>query len=192
MHGRRFSRLGRSRLVKTPLAFIGAVALPLYALDQWTKGWVIHTIPPDSSPRPVIEGFFYLCHWQNTGAAFSMGTGNNGFFVVLSIITLAGLLFFAARGAFRDVLSRMGVALLVGGILGNLTDRLRFAHVVDFLLFYLKVPFTNIPIPHADPWPAFNVADSCICTATALFLIAAILDKRKPAETPAGPEKVQH
>ena len=158
------------------------VALPLYALDQATKGWVIGAMPPYSPPRPVIEDFFYLCHWQNTGAAFSMGSGNNGFFVALSIVTLAGLLFFTARGAFRDVLSRTGVALLVAGILGNLTDRMRFQHVVDFLLFFLRVPFTNIEIPHAYPWPAFNVADSCICTATALFLIGAIFDKRKRAE----------
>jgi len=175
--------------VKTPLAFVGVVALPLYALDQATKWWVIDTIPPYSPPRPVIEDFFYLCHWQNTGAAFSMGSGYNSFFIALSIVTLAGLLFFTARGAFRDVLSRTGVALLVAGILGNLTDRIRFQHVVDFLLFFLRVPFTHILIPHADPWPAFNVADSCICTATALFLIGAIFDKRKHAEPSPAAEK---
>jgi signal peptidase II len=175
--------------VKTPLAFLGVVALPLYALDQATKWWVIDTIPSDSTRLPVIDGFFYLCDWENTGAAFSMGSGNNGFFIALSIVTLAGLLFFTARGAFRDVLSRTGVALLVAGILGNLTDRIRLRHVVDFLLFYLRVPFTNIEIPHAHPWPAFNVADSCICTATALFLIAAIFDKRRHAAAPAGEGK---
>jgi signal peptidase II len=177
--------------VKNPLAFLGLVALPLYALDQFTKWWVIDTIPPYSPPRSVIEGFFYLCHWQNTGAAFSMGSGNNGFFVALSLATLAGLLFFTARGSFRDVLSRTGVALLVAGILGNLTDRMRFQHVVDFLLFFLRVPFTNIEIPHAYPWPAFNVADSCICTATALFLIGAIFDKRRHAEPPPAADKIR-
>jgi len=175
--------------MKTPLAFLGAVALPLYALDQATKAWVVSAIPADSPPTPVIDGFFFLCHWQNTGAAFSLGSGNNGFFIALSIATLAGLLYFTARGAFRDVLSRTGVALLVAGILGNLTDRIRFHHVVDFLLFFLRVPFTNIPIPHAYPWPAFNVADSCICTATALFLIAALFDKRKHPDPSAAAGK---
>jgi signal peptidase II len=177
--------------VKTPLAFLGVVALPLYALDQATKWWVIDTIPPYSPPRPVIDDFFYLCHWQNTGAAFSMGSGYNGFFIALSLITLAGLLVFTARGAFRDVLSRTGVALLVAGILGNLTDRMRFQHVVDFLLFFLRVPFTNIEIPHAYPWPAFNIADSCICTATAFFLIGALFDKRKHAAPSLAAGKVQ-
>jgi signal peptidase II len=168
--------------MKTPLAFLGAIALPCYALDQVTKWWVIDAIPVDSPPRPVIDGFFFVCHWENTGAAFSMGSGNNGFFIALSLAALAGLVFFTARGVFRDLLSRIGVALLVGGILGNLTDRMRFHHVVDFLLFFLRVPFTDIRIPYAYPWPAFNIADSCICVATALFLIAAIFDKRKHAE----------
>ena len=168
--------------MKTPLAFLGVVALPLYALDQASKWWIVDTIPPYSPPRPVIEDFFYLCHWQNTGAAFSMGSGNNGFFIALSLAALAGLVYFTVRGAFRDVLSKIGAGALAAGILGNLTDRLRFQHVVDFLLFFLRVPFTNIEIPHAYPWPAFNVADSCICTATVLFLIAAFIDKRKRPE----------
>jgi signal peptidase II len=162
-------RGSRCRTVKR----LFAIALPLFALDQATKWWVIANIPPYSEPRVVIEDYFYLCHWQNTGAAFSVGTGRNWFFVALSIATLAGLLVFFARNAFRDVLSRTGVAMLIGGILGNLTDRLRFQHVVDFLLFDLHVRFAN-------PWPAFNVADSCIFVATFLFVIATIRDARKP------------
>jgi signal peptidase II len=155
-----------------------AIALPLYALDQVTKWWVVAHFSPYDDPHPVIENFFYLCHWQNTGAAFSIGTGNNWFFVVLSAVTLAGLVAFYLRGAFRDLLSRVAVALLVAGILGNLTDRLRFEHVVDFLLFDLHVRFAN-------PWPAFNVADSCIFVATGCFICASFLESRKPA-APAG------
>ena len=155
-----------------------AIALPLFALDQLTKWWVVEHMVPYDDPRPVIENFFYLCHWQNTGAAFSVGTGNNWFFVALSAVTLAGLLVFYIRGVFRDWLSRAGVALLVAGILGNLTDRLRFQHVVDFLLFDLHVRFAN-------PWPAFNVADSCIFVATGCFIIASLRESRKPS-VPAG------
>ncbi len=160
------------------MKLLPAIALPLFALDQLTKWWVVAHLDASDDPRPVIENFFYLCHWQNTGAAFSIGTGNNWFFVVLSAVTLAGLLVFYARGVFKDLLSRIGVALLVAGILGNLTDRLRFQHVVDFLLFDLHVRFAN-------PWPAFNVADSCIFVATACFLIASLRESRKP-RVPAG------
>ncbi len=94
--------------------------------------------------------------------------------MVLSVVTLAGLLVFYARGVFRDLLSRVGVGLLIAGILGNLTDRLRYQHVVDFLLVDLHVRFAN-------PWPAFNVADSCIFIATGCFIIASLLEGRKPA-----------
>ena len=163
-----------------------AIALPLFALDQLTKWWVIghlelsHEWPPfdPAAHLAVSPGWFHLVHWANTGAAFSIGTGNNWFFVALSAVTLAGLLVFYIRGVFRDLLSRIGVALLVAGILGNLTDRLRFHHVVDFLLFDLHVRFAN-------PWPAFNVADSCIFIATGCFIIASLRESRKPS-VPAG------
>ena len=82
----------------------------------------------------------------------------------------------ARRGLFRDRLSRLGWALLIAGILGNLTDRLWHGFVVDFLLFDLHIPF-------AHPWPAFNVADSCICVATGLFVIQSFREQKeqKPA-----------
>ena len=156
-----------------------AIALPLFALDQLTKWWVVEHMVPYDDPRPVIENFFYLCHWQNTGAAFSIGTGNNWFFVVLSAVTLVALLAFYARGVFKDFLSRLGVALLVAGILGNLTDRLRFHHVVDFLLVDLHVRFAN-------PWPAFNVADSCIFIATGCFIVASLRESRGGKMTNVG------
>jgi len=58
----------------------------------------------------------------------------------------------------------LSLALLLAGIVGNLTDRLLYGHVIDFLLFDLHVPY-------AHPWPAFNVADSCISVAVVLFII---------------------
>ncbi len=149
-----------------------AVVLPLYALDQISKWWIVKNFAPFEQ-RVVIEDFFDLCHFRNTGAAFSMGTGNNTFFILLSLAALAGLLVAYARGVFRDAWSRWGVALLLAGILGNLTDRIILGSVVDFLLFDLHVRF-------AHPWPAFNVADSLICIAVALFLVGSFFEK-KPA-----------
>ena len=72
---------------------------------------------------------------------------------------------------WRDV----SLALLLAGILGNLTDRLLYGHVIDFLLF-------NLHIRYADPWPAFNVADSCISIAVVLFIIHSF-GKQKSAGT---------
>jgi signal peptidase II len=156
-----------------------ALALPLYALDQATKWWIVKNFVPHEQ-RTVIPGIFDLCYFMNTGAAFSIGSGHNGFFIALSLAALIGLLIFYGRGAFRDWPSRIGCGLLVAGILGNLTDRLLHGHVVDFLLFDLHVRFAN-------PWPAFNVADSCICIAVGLFLLASFLEgKRERQQQPAG------
>jgi signal peptidase II len=67
----------------------------------------------------------------------------------------------------------------MAGILGNLTDRLVRGHVIDFLLFNLHIRF-------ADPWPAFNVADSCICIAVACFMVYSFRDSSRPAAKRAG------
>jgi signal peptidase II len=141
-----------------------SLALPAYALDQATKWWIYQTIELNSEPRAIVPDFFYLCHWANTGAAFGSFKDSNLFFILLSTAALIGLLVFYFRKAFVDAPSRWGVGLLVGGILGNVTDRLIHHHVIDFLLFDLHVRFAN-------PWPAFNVADACICTAAGLFIL---------------------
>lgn len=161
------------------MKFLAAVSLTIYALDQATKWWTISAYDRGHLPRTVIEGYFDLVYWQNTGAAFSIGDGNNKLFIVLSIVALIGFIWAWVRGVFKDTPSRWGVALLIGGILGNVTDRIIHGHVVDFLLVNLHVKF-------ADPWPAFNVADSAICTAVGLFIIASFLpqpeEKAKVAE----------
>ncbi len=160
------------------MKFLAAIALPLYALDQATKWWIVgrlvlsHDWPPidPAAHIAVIPEWFYLVYWANTGAAFSIGRGNNWFFVVLSLVTLIGLLIATKRGAFPDRFSLTGVGLLIAGILGNVTDRLIHQHVVDFVLVDLHVRF-------ADPWPAFNVADSCICTAVGVFIIGTLREE---------------
>jgi len=140
-----------------------AITLPLYALDQATKWAVYHTLPPETDGITVIPGFFNLVHWYNTGAAFSLFSNNNLFFIALSTVAVVVLAILARRNAFADRASRIGWALLLAGVLGNLTDRLVHGAVVDFILL-------RTYIPRFDPWPAFNVADSCICIAAALFL----------------------
>jgi len=148
-----------------PLSYpllLAAVTLPFYLLDQATK-WAVLLNLEYGADRPVIPGFFDLVHWRNTGAAFSMFSNSNAFFIAVSCIALGVLAVLAWRGKFPDRVSRTGWALLLAGILGNLTDRIVHGSVVDFLLF-------NLHVPKADPWPAFNVADSCIFIAAALFI----------------------
>jgi len=150
-----------SRNFSFPLLF-AAVTLPLYLLDQATK-WAVLWYFAYGDDLPVIPGFFNLVYWRNTGAAFSMFSNSNHFFIGLSTVAVVVLAVLAWRGKFADRLSRVGWALLLAGILGNLTDRIFQGSVVDFLLFNLHLPFAN-------PWPAFNVADSCIFLAAGLFI----------------------
>ena len=153
-----------------------ALALPIFALDQATKWWTVRHLAlsrewPPIDPEAhlaVWPGVFHLVYWANTGAAFSMGHGKNGWFIAVSLVALIGIVIATMRGVFPDRLSQIGVGLLVGGILGNLTDRILHGHVVDFLLVDLQVRF-------ADPWPAFNVADSAICCAVGTFILASFL-----------------
>src|SRR3954464_1916122 len=139
------------------------IALPCFVLDQITKWWVVRNIEFEGPHRSVIAGFFDLVYWGNTGAAFGTFKDFSTFFIALSALPFVGLLVAWNRGHMREPLNRWGVGLLMGGIMGNVTDRLIHPHVVDFLLFDLHVPY-------ARPFPAFNVADSCIFIAVCLFI----------------------
>jgi signal peptidase II len=148
------------------------LSLPLYALDQWTKQLVLRFISPDE-PRVVISNFFTLVNVTNTGAAFGSFKGNNTFFIVISIIALLVVMFLLVKRRQVDLWRDVSLALLLAGILGNLTDRLLYGHVIDFLLF-------NLHVRYADPWPAFNVADSCISIAVVLFIAHSLRKQKSP------------
>jgi len=145
------------------MKFIFFLSLPLYALDQWTKLMVLRSISPDE-PRTVMPDFFNLVNVTNTGAAFGSFRGNNTFFIAISAIALLVVLALLVRRRPPDAWRDASLALLLAGVLGNLTDRLLYGHVIDFLLF-------DLHIPYAHPWPAFNVADSCISIAVVMFVI---------------------
>ena len=145
------------------MKYIFFLSLPLYALDQWTKQLVLRFISPDE-PRIVISNFFHLVDVTNTGAAFGSFRNNNTFFIAISTVALVIVVALLVRRRSRDILRDVSLALLLAGILGNLTDRLLYRHVIDFLLFDLHIRF-------AHPWPAFNVADSCISIAVVLFVV---------------------
>ena len=149
------------------MKYLIILGLPLYLLDQFSK-WLVRQNIPYGAEVPIIPGFFSLVHASNTGAAFSLFTGNNFFFVGLAVAALAVLIFLLARdsrarGAEQRLshLSKISFGLLASGILGNLTDRVLRGAVTDFLHFYIN----------EYAWPSFNVADSCICIAAGLLIV---------------------
>lgn len=172
------------------MKYIFFLSLPLYALDRVTKYLVLHSIDPDR-PIVVVPNFFHLVNITNTGAAFGSFKNNNTFFIAISCLAaLVALVLLLSRPKFQtsDATSvrrksnfwrDVSLALLFSGVLGNLTDRLLYGHVIDFLLFDLHVAL-------AHPWPAFNMADSCICIAVVFFVIHSFRTEKKAPE-PAQP-----
>jgi signal peptidase II len=141
------------------------LSLPLLVLDQLTKALVLKFISVHDI-IVIIPGVFNLVQVHNTGAAFGMLKDNNGFFIVLASVALIVVATLAARGMFIGLPMQIGAALLAPGILGNLIDRILHGHVIDFF---------DVILPWYGHWPAFNVADSCICIAAGLFLFAGFL-----------------
>lgn len=177
------------------------LTLPLYVLDQITKFWTIRTFaPPWDDPGAniaVIDGFFHLIRVHNQGVAFGFGNGTAWapiVFLIVPLIALTLIRIFWVKGVFAHPLSRVAIALLLCGIFGNLTDRLiqgflleRFreasfwtrlseGYVVDFVAIKLPLYDRIVPSSHGW-WPAFNVADSCICIAAVLLFIGGLVEE---------------
>jgi len=163
------------------------LTLPLYILDQWTKNWIVSHLVLHQDEREVIPGVFWLHHTANTGVAFGMFNGTeyaNWAFGGISLVALGIIILMYRQGVFPGLLSRTAVALLVSGIFGNLTDRIFRRHedgvlfgsgfldgyVVDFLRF-------DFGFPPFNPWPSFNVADSCVVVAAILLAVASFIER---------------
>ena len=165
-------------LLRTPNRRIAMIAVLVIALDQFTKLMVLRFLGY-AQEKVLIPGFFKFVHWGNTGAAWSLFRGNNELLAGVAIVAL--LVLFLSRHHFdsRTLFSQVAFGLVFGGIVGNLIDRLWAGHVIDFIYFYLQQPAGR-----EIGFPAFNVADSAICTGVGLvFLITWRSDRKaKPAE----------
>jgi signal peptidase II len=170
-------------LLRTPNRRIAAIAAVVLALDQITKAIVLHFLPYDMDERMVLPGFFKLVHWQNTGAAWSSFTGKNGLLALIAIAALIILFFSRHHFNSHTVLGQFAFGLVIGGIMGNLADRVFRHYVVDFLRFYLQ-PRGGYEI---TGFPAFNVADSAICVGVTLVFLMTWRNEHtpKPAESPS-------
>jgi signal peptidase II len=132
-------------------------------LDQLTKAIVIHLLEPQV-PHAVIPGLLNWTLAYNTGAAFSFLADQEGWqrwlFGVLAVGVSAMLTRWLAQTARADWRTALPLALVIGGALGNLIDRIRIGHVTDFIQVYY----------HEWAFPSFNVADSAISVGAVLLL----------------------
>lgn len=161
---------GQPRHRATALALLG-LAIVVYTCDQLTKNWVVANLPEGRSV-PVLGEFLQWHFVRNPGAAFSMASGATWVFTLLAFIVVGAIIW-----QVRHLGSRTWAvffALLLGGVLGNLTDRLTrdpgfpVGHVIDF-----------ISTPWMFPWPLspaiYNIADIGIVSAMCLFVLITLL-----------------
>jgi signal peptidase II len=152
------------------------VSLAVVVLDQWTK-WLVEVHLPHHTTQPVIPGLFNLTHVRNSGVAFGLFASNGGGWVLtalgLGALIAVGLYFWFTPSRDRVLLAAL--ALVVGGAIGNLIDRVSSGAVTDFLDVYLG----------AHHWPSFNVADSAISIGILLMAIDSFRP-RHPAGHPAS------
>ena len=168
-------------MTASPLLRIAFASLSagIVVLDQVTKAIVVERIPLHHSIS-VVQGFFALTHVRNTGAAFgifaSVASPWRGLFLnAVALAVFLAVLVWSLRTPASEGRLQVGLALILGGAVGNLIDRFRAGSVIDFLLFHIG----------RYEWPSFNVADSSITVG--VFLLAWVLWTVAPAdEAPAS------
>lgn len=171
----------RSRLIKTPKMIANGrrafmwylLSLVVIIIDQWTK-WLAETKLTFHEPVPVIEPFLNWTLAYNYGAAFSFladaGGWQKWFFSGLALVMSLFLIVYLIKAPRKATLLSFGLALVLGGAVGNLIDRLLHGHVIDF-----------IHVHYANVWdyPIFNVADMGISIGVALIVIDMLFLEKK-------------
>jgi len=144
---------------------MGLLALLVLIIDQATKLLVLRYLGP-TEEKIIVPGFFKFVHWENSGAAWSLFHGRNDILAVVSVLALAGLIFWRKHFYVHLALGQISLGLIFGGITGNLFDRVHYHQVIDFLRFYVN-RHSGLEIG----FPAFNVADSAICIGVGLLIL---------------------
>jgi signal peptidase II len=152
------------------------IALVVVLLDRWSKHVVAQRIRLYAYIQ-IIPGFFRLTHTENTGAAFSLFDDSHahwktGLLIAFSVIALGVVSVLLWKNERAHIVTGIGLALIMGGALGNLWDRLARGRVVDFLLFYVK----------RYQWPVFNLADSAIVIGAGLLVLEILFHKSSGQE----------
>jgi len=162
---------------------IAVLAVIILVLDQLTKIFVLRSLDAWQE-RIIIPGFFKFVHWGNTGAAWSLFSGNNGALALVGLLALVAL--FLTRHHFdsHTLTGQVAFGLIFGGIAGNLVDRLYRHEVVDFIRFYMERRGGD-----EIGFPAFNVADTAICTGVGLIFLITWKNEHTPKASEASDSK---
>ena len=152
------------------LIIISACAI---ALDQLTK-WLIYFNLPIGEVAFGIDGLFEITHIRNDGMAFGLLDEHRWIFIVASIIGICVISVYLFRFSSDNRFTKIGLALVIGGGLGNMVDRIVLGEVVDMI----HVTIFNDFFPYV-----FNVADSCVCVGVGMAIVGIVYDIIKEAKS---------
>lgn len=157
--------------------FLLSIASVIVILDQWTKQIVRTLIPfgESWSPWSWLEPYARLVHWQNTGAAFGMFQQFGIVFAVLAFIVSIAILYYYPQVPHEEWVMRLAMAMMLGGAVGNLIDRLTIGTVTDFI--------------SVGTFAVFNVADACISVGTVILILAVWFNERKQKKLAAASQE---
>lgn len=146
--------------MKRSLSLLFGIAGLTFALDLWTKHWATESLA-DRDSLPVLGQFLRLTYTRNSGVAFGLGAGTNFPFYVFSLLAAIAILVLFVGGRVQGRTREVALALIFGGAIGNLVDRITTGLVVDFIDVGIR------------QWrfPVFNVADSAVTVGVALFAL---------------------
>jgi signal peptidase II len=164
-----------------------AIALGGCLADLLTKHWVFQWrgMPRENNVWWIWKGFVGIETALNPGALFGMGAGGGIFFAILSILFGAGILYFVfARGILRDAIMTVALGCILGGMLGNLYDRLGLWHAPGRPAEWHREVRDWILLRYGDfVWPNFNIADSLLVCGVGLVLLHTFLSEQEPANS---------
>jgi len=142
-----------------PMIIVAVLAI---CLDQLTK-IIFRRVVAVRGTIKVVEGWFHITYAENTGMAFGMLRGWNPVFIIVGFVAI-GFIFIYYRQFKSSRWMKISLGLLLGGALGNLTDRIIFGYVTDFLQFRWW-------FVHLRWWPSFNIADACVVAGAAMVIL---------------------
>lgn len=156
----------KQNLIKNAIILVG-IALLIIGLDQWSKSLVRDQIGLGNEIYPIsfLAPFFRFTYVKNTGAAFGIFQNANKLLLILSILISLVVLWLYFKSEEEPLIFRISLAMMLGGAIGNMIDRIRFGFVTDFIA--------------VGRFPVFNIADSAVTVGVAIMLIAMLIHERK-------------
>jgi signal peptidase II len=168
-------------LTQRKYVVFGVLAAISLFLDQWTKTLARAHLPQlGHRGRVVVDGFFNLRYSENTGVAFGMAQSLPGGRILLTLIALGAfvlVLYYLRKSEDHHLRMHAALGLVGGGAIGNLTDRILYGKVTDFIVWHYK----------GHEWPAFNIADAALVVGVGLMALDMLKGPR--AEAPAAKER---